>query len=313
MYYPFLRARQFELIALRELASRQLTQKFIRPIFEPVKASNNNLKIANKIFNATNQISYLILNPNVGELKGKSQESVQIYKSLGQTKFIPAFHYSNNGSFIVKCMKDNKITNCLLVCQNEINADDQDFKKLIENEKVNCISVELPDRNRTLNRYIKGLNKKYIRFDDLFAKQERNSDFLNIQEHRFSEEHIYFEEEKFSGFSDYTALPSEFSSSGSTPRAVVIHLTYLKENSQIWIRHFTSFTNDSIANVQGKFAEAAEKAVNFCRTEGLHNLAIQELEKYYDTEHYPGLGTIKKISIKNHILVVNQYLSEKPK
>jgi hypothetical protein len=51
------------------------------------------------------------------------------------------------------------------------------------------------------------------------------------------------------------------------PRAVVIHLTYLKENEQIWIRHFTSTTNDSQANVQGKFAEAAKKAVDFCKSE----------------------------------------------
>jgi hypothetical protein len=56
--------------------------------------------------------------------------------------------------------------------------------------------------------------------------------------------------------------------------AVVIHLTYLKENEQIWKRHFTSTTNDSQANVQGKFAEAAKKAVGFCKSEGLNNLAM---------------------------------------
>ena len=68
-------------------------------------------------------------------------------------------------------------------------------------------------------------------------------------------------------------------------------------------------TNDSIANVQGKFAEAAEKAVGFCRANGFNNAAIAELEDYYDRQHYPGLGTVKKISIKNHLLILQDYLS----
>jgi hypothetical protein len=85
----------------------------------------------------------------------------------------------------------------------------------------------------------------------------------------------------------------------------------MKENGQIWIRHFTSETNDSIANVQGKFAEAAKKAVEFCRANGISNSAITELENYYDQEHYPGLGVVKKIGIKNHLLVVQEYLKNK--
>jgi hypothetical protein len=57
--------------------------------------------------------------------------------------------------------------------------------------------------------------------------------------------HPNFNDERFDGFSDYTVIPSEYNETGSMPRAVVIHLTYLKENEQIWIRHFTSTTNDS--------------------------------------------------------------------
>jgi hypothetical protein len=148
-----------------------------------------------------------------------------------------------------------------------------------------------------------------IRFDDLFQGQKRNSDFLPIQENRFSEEHLYYSEEGYSGFSDYTALPSAFSEGGSTPYAVVIHLTYLNDNGEIWIRHFTSTTNDSDSNVQGKFAEAAQKAVAYCDKRKLHNTALDELRDFYHNQHYPGLGVVKKLSIKNHILVVAGYLN----
>jgi len=105
-------------------------------------------------------------------------------------------------------------------------------------------------------------------------------------------------------------LPKEFIDGGSTPRAVVIHLTYLNElnERQIWIRHFTSETNDSISNVQGKFAEAAEKAIRFCAELQLDNSAITELRNYYNDHKYPGLGTVKKISIKNHLLIIRSFL-----
>lgn len=311
MYYPFLRARQFELIALRELAAEEATQGVIVPILEPVKETHNNLNLAHKVFQDKNQTAYLIVNPTIGELAGDSSFYLEYLNELENSKFIPAFHYRNNSEFINQSIESFGLSNCMIICQNDINPDDSEFKQLVAKAEVSSINVNDPNRNRTLHRFIKGLNKNYIRLDDLFEKQARNGDYLEIQEHRFSEEHIYYVEDGFSGFSDYTVLPSEYIDGGSTPRAVVIHLTYLNGENQIWIRHFTSETNDSISNVQGKFAEAAAKAVAYCRQSGLDNSAISELVSYYDNEHYPGLGTVKKISIKNHLLVISQFLKNR--
>lgn len=311
MYYPFLRARQFELIALRELASEGVTQGVIVPILEPVKETHNNLTLAYKVFLERGQTAYLIVNPTIGELAGDSYFYLEYLDKLEGNVFYPAFHYKNNAEFINQSIVQFGLTNCMIICQNDINSDDREFRQLVERAEVTSININDPNRNRTLDRFIKGLNKNYIRLDDLFEKQARNSDFLEIVEHRFSEEHIYFIGDGFSGFSDYTVLPSEYIDGGSTPRAVVIHLTYLNGENQIWIRHFTSETNDSIANVQGKFAEAAAKAVNYCRRIGLTNSAIAELESYYENEHYPGLGTVKKLSIKNHLLVLSHYLKNR--
>jgi hypothetical protein len=60
-----------------------------------------------------------------------------------------------------------------------------------------------------------------------------SSYYLEIDAHKFSEEHLYFNDEGFNGFSDYTVIPSEYNETGSMPRAVVIHLTYLKENKYL--------------------------------------------------------------------------------
>ncbi|MFN6380379.1 MAG: sce7725 family protein [Flavobacteriales bacterium] len=308
MYYPFLRARQFELIALRELATEEATQEVIIPILEPVKETHNNLNLAHKVFQEKGQSAYLVVNPKFGELAGDSQFYIEYLATLNYEVFLPAFHYRNNAEYINQSIEQFGLTNCMLICENDIEGDDTNFKSIAELDAVSLITVNDPGRNRSLNRYIRGLQKGFIRLDDLFEKKDRNSDFLDITEHRFSEEHIHYSTEGFEGFSDYTVLPSEYVEGGSTPRAVVIHLTYLNIQNEIWIRHFTSETNDSIANVQGKFAEAAAKAVNYCRQNGLSNSAINELETYFDTEHYPGLGTVKKLSIKNHLLVLSNFL-----
>jgi hypothetical protein len=228
---------------------------------------------------------------------------------LERCGYLPAFYYMNNADFIEHIINKYDFNDCMLIC-NSNYADDDRLRDLSATYPVSRIMVLEPQKNRRLDRFFKSLGKIYIRLDDAFERQEKNADFLDIQAHRFSEEHLFYKEDGYQGFSDFTVLPSEYSEGGSTPRAVVIHLTYINSeaNNEIWIRHFTSENNGSTANVQGKFAEAAKKAVNFCDTYPLYNSAIKELRDYYYNRKYPGLGMIKKISIKNHLLVVTSYL-----
>ena len=47
MYFPYLRGRQFELIALRELLEKRLIGDKIVPIIEPVKLTSTLVKTLN--------------------------------------------------------------------------------------------------------------------------------------------------------------------------------------------------------------------------------------------------------------------------
>ena len=118
-----------------------------------------------------------------------------------------------------------------------------------------------------------------------------------MAEEKFSEEHLFYKEDGYNGFSDYTVLVSDFIEGGRTPYAVAIHLSYKKDNDEVWVKHFTSISNDDDANIQGKFAEAVEKAVTFLDEKHIVNEATDELRKYYTEMKYPGLGMVKKISI----------------
>jgi hypothetical protein len=312
MYYPYLRARQFELISLRELASGNVLQDYVTPILEPVKKETNNLDLAHKIFKEKGLKCFLIVNPLVGEVTGDTNLFLEYISTIEDCHFLPAFHYSNNREYILNSIAEYNLSNCLLIGYENFN-DDENLRGLCNHQNVSHILIFQPHQNRSLDRYIKTLHKNYIRLDDVFEKQLKNADFLDIAAHKFSEEHLYYVEDGYQGFSDFTVLPSEYIEGGSTPRAVVIHLTYLneEEENQIWIRHFTSNTNDSIVNVQGKFAEAAQKAIAFCEAEGLTNSAIIELTAYFNEGKYPGLGTVKKISIKNHLQIVTEYLEQR--
>lgn len=310
MYYPLLRARQFELIALRELAAEGSSQGFIIPILEPVNKVIKNLSLAFKLLEESSQESFLILNPSVGELSGDRDDYVNYYVGQPAKRIKPAFRYQQNADYINALIAKANLQECMLVCSNDIVvSEDQAFQTLVNSVAVQTIVVEDPGRNRSLNKYIKELGKTYVRLDDLFEKEPNNSSYLSKPAHRLSEEHLYYADEELQGFSDYSVLPSLFSDGGSTPRAVAIHLSYLTPDDQIWVRHFTSETNGTTADVQGKFAEASGKAIAYMLKEGLTNSALIELKRYFDEQHYPGLGIVKKISIKNHLLVVRQYLS----
>lgn len=309
MYFPYLRARQFELISLRELVNENKL-KNITPVLEPVKESFNNLNLAHKVFQEKDFYAYLIVNPFKGEKAGDDEFFLNYYSDLDNRKFLPAFHYSDNAGYIISNIEKYNLTDCLIICLDNF-SDEESLKTLCSNENVSKIMLLEPHKYRSLDRSIKSLGKFYIRLDDVFEKQQKNADFLNILAHKFTEEHLYYSQDGYQAFADYTALSSEFVDGGSTPRAVVIHLTYLNKEleNQIWIRHFTSKDVDSIANVQGKFAQAAQKAVDFCYSLPLFNSATNELKTYLEEGRYPGLGTVKKISIKNHLLIISDFLN----
>ena len=73
MYFPYFRGRQYELLALKELASQKLISESIIPIVEPIKQIPA-LKNALKAFNDTGLPIGIIVNPEVGGLVGKSNE-----------------------------------------------------------------------------------------------------------------------------------------------------------------------------------------------------------------------------------------------
>ena len=307
MYYPYLRGRKYELLALREFAENSVRKNNVIPIIEPVKSSNSDFKLAiPKMINGGLKFA-LILNPYNGDFKNSNFSLDGIDDLLINTDYwIPAFIIKNNYIEVKKLIDFYNYENVMLICTDLTDTNAVDFQKLALSKPVNYI---VHKDKRVLNKLAIDGNKDLIILDDNFNVQKRNIDYLPMSEEKFSDEHLLYNQERFVGFSDYTCLSSQFKEGGSAPYAVAIHLTYQKPNKEIWIRHFTSTINStSQANIQGKFAEAAGKAIKFIDANGISTKATEELKKYYGELRYPGLGVAKKMSVKHHIELINNIL-----
>lgn len=89
MYFPYLRGKQFELIALRELSTLMSSKsEKISPIIEPVKGSST-LKSTLKELVAKNINFNFILNPRVGSFVNYFDALLEILKENinGYTNF----------------------------------------------------------------------------------------------------------------------------------------------------------------------------------------------------------------------------------
>ena len=305
MYFPYLRGRQFELIALREFAIQRKGLNNVIPIIEPVKKTFNSLKIAISKFKESGLTFALILNPQVGEISDFDEIFNNLEDELEDASWIPTFIVKQNNAEIEDIIESLNLSDVMLICSESVDTSTDEFFNFATSENISYI---VSKENRILKRKLRSTKINLIRLDSCFNPQKRNKDYLSVREEKFSDEHLFYSEDRYFGFSDYTTLPDEYSEGGTTPFAISIHLTFQKENDEIWIRHFTSETNDDQANIQGKFAEAAEKAIQFLNVKNIHNYATNELREYFGEQKYPGLGTVKKISIKNHLELVNSIL-----
>ena len=313
MYYPYLRGKQFELLALREFANESANNRNIVPIIEPVKNTFNSLKTAIEIMFKQGLKFALVLNPNEGDLKKSLkpynvlQEIPSLLEDENLGKWIPAFMYNNDEHSIITAIDNNSLTDAMVIFKNGIDFSNDALFDFLTTPVVKYI-VNGDANNRASARRLNRLHKSIIRLDNCFHELPRNVDYIEIDEELFSEEYLYYIDEKYEGFSDYTTLPKDFVDGGMLPYAIAIHLTYKRKQKDIYIKHFVSNTNFDQSNVQKKFFEAASKVKSYFSNRE-RTAAIDELIKLVDDERYPGLGVIKKLSIRSYIELINNLLS----
>ena len=315
MYYPYLRGRQFELLALRGLLDSNDFLSYVRPVIEPVRREFGPLRSAGREFSSANFHPYLIVNPSVGEL-AQAQGPGAMVDFLGDgsgetSAYKPAFIC--NSWLLENFDLVEKFRGALLICVDS-GVPDSEIISLAQADAISEVMLFEPDGHRALKMGIQNCGVPIVRLDNRFSAEQRNADYLSIPPEKFSEELSFFTNDRYAGYSDFTLLPMQFSDGGFLPRAVVIHWSFLKQSSmgvtEIWMAHYTSTSNYSTTNVAGKFMEAAEKLLTSAEKPYFsENQALKELDTYYHSNRYPGLGVLKKLTVQNHILINAEFLS----
>ena len=306
MYFPYLRGRQFELIALRELVEKGVLSSRITPIIEPVKLSSTLVKTI-EIYGANNKQLAIITNPKVGSFNSDAREEKNqklkesLSTSLKQSNnilFMKLLRSNSKPEKFIERYADNMGT----ICDNKDAIPVYEVYFAEKDVKYNLIPDESGFRRK--------IRKNRVLLADKFNKQDRNNDYIVIDDEPFSEDHLYYREDGYVGFADYSVVGAEYNETGFAPYAVAIHIVYFGADDSLRVKHFVSDSNDDISDPARKFQEALSKLVAWNEEKQLDTVAMKEFEDLYYREAYPGLGTVKKLSIMHHLELIGRYLDK---
>ena len=308
MYYPYLRGKQFELKALREFAAEYPGETDIVPIIEPVNESMNALDTALSDFIEHNMKFAIILNPSDGDFRHPNINVHLSHRIADNTSaWIPAFLYQGDPVYLKELIENSEFNNIMLIFRTCADTDNREIMELISNRRISVIVNDFGSSiARRIRRDLINSGKNIIWMNDCFRSLKRNIDYINYEDEPFSDSFYYYRDEQFDGFSDYTALASTYVEGGALPYALVIHLTYLRSEDQIRVHRFISDTNYNQTNIAGKFTEASRKIEPFFRDMVKTNAVEELISRAADGNGYPGLGYIKKLSIKNHLELIKR-------
>lgn len=311
MYYPYFRGKQFELITIRETAKLMAGANFVA-VIEPVREALSGLGRALNAISDANGKAVVVVNPDCGD---HSEDGA------GISAFLRAEFDGRNGISAGILLKSGMgVAEAMGQYQQHvlhdpvfIHAGFSDAKGLADALADNLGGsrhIFFEDScGKLYRKHFRDGTRILIR--DGFRRQ-KNSAYPDVE--AFSDLHVTFEEEDMDGFGDFLIVGNEFSEGGGPAYAVAIHLTYIdpRKDDVMFVYHFVSTSNDTPTDPAGKFGQALEKLAAKLDS-GMSNLfvgdAIKEFRELHAKGHFPGLGYVKKLSMKHHIETLASYFA----
>lgn len=314
IYFPYLRGKQYELIALRDICSFATNTEILSPIIEPVKKINTtltktliNLKEEGINFN-------FIFNPqeSKGEIQPGDYENYMADVTAilsGYKNYQPAFLINEdvNIPLIIRSITTHRLENISLIITQPPRVE-YDFDQLLKATSIKYTILQDDSSVRRLSRKIRPSCANLIFLADRFNIKTPNIKYKDPEDEFFSNDHIFYKEEGYTGFSDYLTIGNSYTDGGFLPYAVAIHLTYFDKENNLRIRHFLSDSNEDNSDIPGKVAEALSKLVPFIDARNMHTIACEQFRNIFQNGLYPGLGSIKKLSMLNHMELLYNFI-----
>ncbi|MCT7595848.1 sce7725 family protein [Aliarcobacter butzleri] len=306
MYYPYLRGKQNELILLRDQAELIASSKII-PIIEPVKKNLNPLFRAFDNLNEYNAEYILIINPIHGDFEENNSlllESLPTSYNLivGINKSVDTD--INLIKKYIELFSDYQIA---IIHQDFGNG--KEFSNVLSQYAHITKHIFVVEGNESMlyqNHFSR--QGERILIQDAFKKQN-NKDY--VKEEYFSELHLTYKMLGLGGFGDFLIVGDDYSVSGGPAYAVAIHLTYINslDEDKMFIKHYKSKRVTGITDPGGKFLEALDTLVDDIKGKPEFDTnACKEFISLHKRKHFPGLGSVKKLSMQHHIEIFAKYL-----
>jgi len=309
MYYPILKGKQFELTALKELVGH-IPASNVCPILEPVNLNLTPLATTVSELTAAGITSWVVINPSQSEFVSGSGSNITV-----SLRTHLATVGTGQGSF-VPCIKIRDASDAPAIAL--LRSFTIPFVAYVEGVVTPALVVDLmrasavalnPDKT---DFSVWGVIPRAVLYHDGFDKKTRNLDYGT--ESYYSNFHNgYRLFPNAIGFGDYTILSERLVEGGGPAFVVTLHMSYLDpfRANQMYVRHFSSYSdNDSQSDPGGKFREALDLLISYVLTNPgnfVNTAGLQEFITLHGTRHYPGLGVVKKISIKHHIQTLSSW------
>ena len=310
MYHPYFRGKQFELITIREMATLLAEKNFV-PVIEPVRESLGGLKKTLSVVSQAGGRAIVIVNPYHGD----HQEDGTSITGLLQESFTDVGNISA-GILLRSDMTVDEVMACYDQHADHhpvlVHAGFTAPKALaaaLEDGMPGLTNVFVEDHAKLLYRKHFDQSTRILVRDGF--KRQRNADYPEMEE--FSDLHVTYGDLGMEGFGDFLMVGDAYSEGGGPAYAVAIHLTFIDPDKDhvMYIYHFVSETKDTPTDPAGKFAQALAKLIAKLDSGTSHILeteAITEFRDLHDKGHFPGLGYVKKLSMKHHIETLADYL-----
>lgn len=312
MYFPYLYARQSELLALRSLRSSYQLRDVVIPILEPVNNNPARLRQAINDFGEADDNLIVVTNPYQHEFHGRGLDgwiepiegAIDAHDSLIPSLLCSQATTTEHIRDFLAQYRDRDVALLYL----NARLPDALVQRLAERANIR-FHINLHERMSAAHRAMLP-RRKVVDVRDDFQRKARNADYSGIE--FFTDRHLNYQQVAV-GFGDYTILGATFEAGGGPAAAVAIHGTFKERGGDVWVEHFVSDDVDlDVGTVGEKFLQAAGKLVararQFPRKFGNHQ-ALQHYAADVAAQHYPGLGKSKERQIYHHIALMHQLLT----
>ncbi len=311
MYYPILRGKQNEFLALRDIIDKLSQSQKITPVIEPVKADIKALLSCLSELDAKKVSSIIIINPTHGDLAGDDNATESLIENISK-----AFKHVKFGIIIRSTSTLAKINYYLSIIDGKDfllfhHSPYQKKDDLIAIEGLNSFKGNLVNLSSVPKDYHQSLSQSHnlIAIDDPFNKQQRNEDYRINQNEFFSDLHSTYQSLGYNGFGDYLIIGEEYREGGRLPLTVALHITYPENPKEIWVRHFLSQHYPLDPKPSAMVLESINELKEFIE-DNSYILEFSTSCRELMSKGATSLGTLKRHSISHHIELII-YLFEK--